>query len=155
MKIKRLSATKRILLIWLLTHVFAILTYMALIFSEADSIGDPISIDSLTFFFIVIILGLVFSVPAIFLLVPLVSVLIEVPNRLQRLSFGFFGILILCALVLFIFCATCIAMFGQSVPSIVDLIRFLFPYIIGAELAALLILWNGCPGSTEGNSETI
>ena len=142
MGIKKFSPTIRVWLIWLLTHVFAIVTYIVLIFSEAESPGDGISIDSLTFFLIVIILGLLFSIPAVFLLVPLVTALTPVENRLQRLAYGFFGILALCAIVIFIFCSVCYAMFGQSLPPIADMIDFLFPYVTGAELAFLITLWN-------------
>lgn len=127
----------RSLLIWLATHVFAMTIYFIGAFAITDH--SPIYVDSnYTFLFIILFVGLLFSSPVIVFLIPLVYSLTEIESRIRRLLYGGLSILVLCALVVYAFCV----LYGLSSPEIPSIIIFLLPYVIGAELSLLIMLWS-------------
>jgi hypothetical protein len=69
-------------------------------------------------------------------------------SRIKRLVYGGISILLLCALVLYAFCV----LFNATVSEIPDIIIFLLPYLVGAELSLLIMLWDVNASDRKTNS---
>lgn len=117
-------------LIWLWTNVIGAVIYLLICFAQFLLCND--CGDELPFAFIIIILSLLFSTPAIPLLIPMLWPLtVNVPTPVKAI-YGFTIVLILCIVII----ALCFSLYGVEFRNILSaLISIFSPYVFAAEVS--------------------
>lgn len=120
------------LLIWVWTNIIAAVSYC--IYMLASGNIEPLS--SFAMFGLIIVVGLVFSFPANLFLVPALYLLNMFRNKWYRLAYSIGIVLFVCWMVILFFTKY----FNISTDERTDIITFLLPYIIGAEISFVAVV---------------
>lgn len=122
------------LLIWLYTNLIAAVSYC--IFMLASGGLEPLSsIISFTTFAAIIMLGLVFSFPANLVVVPALYLLDMLRSKWYRLAYSIVIVFLSSLLVIVCF----FRYFDVPNAEWPEIITFLLPYIIGAEISFIVV----------------
>lgn len=119
------------LLIWVWTNIIAAVSYC--IYMLASGGREPLS--TLAMFGVILLVGLVFSFTANIFLVPALYLLNMFHNKWYRLAYSIGIVLFVCWMVVLFFTQY----FNVPMNERTEIIVFLSPYIIGAEVSFIVV----------------
>ena len=137
--------TVKSLLIWLYTNVIAVICYWIFVLVDFHDLDLLSSLERIG---VITLVGLVFSFPANLLLMPALYLLNMFRRKWYRLAFSIAIVLFMCWMVILIFTQY----FNISSRERTDMIVFLLPYIVGAEISFILVGRKMIFGDLTGNT---
>jgi hypothetical protein len=124
--------------VWIITNVIAMFLYAIAPFFKIELDPYVCTRCSDIMFGYIIVIGLLFSFPVIFFLVPNLYVLSSLETKKKKILYAGISILVLSAVVILFFLNT----LGTDGHDLSTVIIFLLPYVFGAEIGFFLIARN-------------
>jgi hypothetical protein len=133
--------------VWIITNVIAMFLYAIAPFFKIELDPYICTRCSDIMFGYIIVLGLLFSFPVIFFLVPNLYVLSSLETKQKKILYAAISILMLSAAVILVFVNT----LGTDGLDLSTVSIFLLPYVFGGEIAFFLVARNIIDGPNDSS----